>query len=110
LRFTNCYYQHSAVLFIIISASTCHIPLIFNAGRRRKITDGIVMGKWERHVVCLREEMHTIILVEKSESRRQFGRQRSNCNDNIKWMLKKYVVMLWTGFFWLRIESSDELL
>jgi hypothetical protein len=54
--------------------------------------------------------MHTTILVEKSESRRKFGRHRSKCNDNIKWMLKKYSVMLWTGFFWLRIESSDELL
>jgi hypothetical protein len=65
------------------------------------------MDRWEGDVACLGKEMRTIILVEKSEDRRKFGRPRNRCNDNINRMLKKCAVMLWNGFFWLRIESSD---
>jgi hypothetical protein len=28
----------------------------------------------------------------------------------LKWIVKKKYVILWSGFMWLRIESSDELL
>lgn len=42
---------------------------------------GIVMDRWEGNVACLGKEMHTIILVEKSEGRRQFRRHRNRCNE-----------------------------
>jgi hypothetical protein len=35
---------------------------------------------------------------------------RGKWEDNVKWILKKYGMKLWTGFIWLITGNSDELL
>jgi hypothetical protein len=48
------------------------------------------------------------ILVGKPEEKMPLGRLRHRWEVNIKMDLK-YIVTMWTGFFWLRIGSSDWL-
>jgi hypothetical protein len=44
------------------------------------------------------------ILVEHHQDKRSLGR------IILKWILKQNFMIVWTGFIWLKIRSSDELL
>jgi len=44
-----------------------------------------------------------------SERKTPFGRPRHRWEDNIKQILKKWSVKMWTGFIWLRIRISGGL-
>jgi hypothetical protein len=45
-------------------------------------------------------------LVRKPEEERSLGRPRWSWEDNIKWILKKQIVRIWTEFIWLKKRSS----
>jgi hypothetical protein len=67
--------------------------------------------KLARHVACIGEmsEIHTALYSGKPQGRWSLGKPRRTCEDNIK----KNVFqrnMVWTGFIWLRIDSSGRLL
>jgi hypothetical protein len=42
----------------------------------------------------------------KREGRRPLGRPRHRCEDNIKWIFRKWDVRIWNGSSWLRIGTS----
>jgi hypothetical protein len=50
------------------------------------------------------------ILVGKPEGKRSLGRPACRWEDNIRMDLKETVERVWTGFIWLRIGASDEIL
>jgi hypothetical protein len=50
------------------------------------------------------------ILVGKSEGMRPIGRFRHRLDNNIKWILNKWGVMMWNGFIWLGTGFSGSLL
>jgi hypothetical protein len=50
------------------------------------------------------------VLIGKPEGMRPLGRPRHIWEDNIKMNIKKWGVRLWTGFVWLRIGTSDDIL
>jgi hypothetical protein len=49
------------------------------------------------------------ILVGKPEGKRPLGRQRREWTV-LKWILEGEYGMIWTGFIWLRIGTTGELL
>jgi hypothetical protein len=49
------------------------------------------------------------ILVEETDGKRQLGKSRRRWRI-LKWIIKKQRVRMWTGFIWLRMESSSGLL
>jgi hypothetical protein len=63
-------------------------------------------------VVCCTTHTFDVykILFGKFEGKRPLGRPRHRYEDNIKMSLKKWYVMVWTGFIWLRIGSCGGLL
>jgi hypothetical protein len=42
----------------------------------------------------------------KPEGKRPVGRPRRRWDDNIKWIIRKWNVGIWTGSSWLRIETG----
>jgi hypothetical protein len=48
--------------------------------------------------------------VGKLEGKRPLGRPRRRRVDNIKMDLREIEEVIWTGFIWLRIETSGGLL
>jgi hypothetical protein len=44
-------------------------------------------------------------LVGKPEGKRPLGRRRHRWKDNIKWIVRKWDMKLWTGSSWFRIEK-----
>lgn len=60
------------------------------------------------HVVDIRNVYE--IFVSKSERNRPLRRPRCWSEDNIKINVKKIRGRVWTGFIWVRIRSSGDLL
>jgi hypothetical protein len=50
------------------------------------------------------------ILVEKPQGMRPFGRPTSRWRIILKYILEKYVGMVWIEFVWLRIGTGSRLL
>jgi len=50
------------------------------------------------------------ILVRRPEGKRLLWRPRHKWGIILMWILKKYGVVMWTAFIWLRIGSSGGLL
>jgi hypothetical protein len=50
------------------------------------------------------------LLVAKPEGKRPLGRPRRRWVDNIRWILKRWDGVMWTGLVWLRIGIGGELL
>jgi hypothetical protein len=50
------------------------------------------------------------ILVGEPDGKTPLGRPRRRWVDNIKWILERHDGVVWTGFIWLRIGTSGELL
>ena len=50
------------------------------------------------------------VLVGKNDGKRPLGRPRSRCDDNIRWIFKKWGGEAWTGLIWLRIRTVGGLL
>jgi hypothetical protein len=55
-------------------------------------------------------EVHRMFCWEKPGGTRPLGRPTSNDMMILKWILNKYGVRVWTGFFWLGIGTSGGLL
>jgi hypothetical protein len=49
------------------------------------------------------------VLVGRPEGKRPLGRPRRRCEDNIKWIFKKWDGEAWSGFLWLRIGTGGGL-
>jgi hypothetical protein len=66
--------------------------------------------RWAGHIAHMVEMRNVYtILVRKPEWKRSLQTTRQNMN-NIKSILKKEIMRVWTGFTWLTIESSGGLL
>jgi hypothetical protein len=64
--------------------------------------------RWEGSVARIEEKRSACrILMGKPERKRQLGRSRRTCVDNIKIDLRE---IGWTGLVWLRIGNSGGLL
>jgi hypothetical protein len=50
------------------------------------------------------------ILVEKPGGKGQLGIPKHGWEDNIKYLLQKYSVTMWTGFIWFSARSSSGIL
>jgi len=63
--------------------------------------------KWAGHVVRMGERrgVHKV-LVGKSEGKRPLRRPRRKWKDNIRWILRKWVVGIWTGSIGLRTGTG----
>jgi hypothetical protein len=69
--------------------------------RRMRWTGRVAsMGKGEIHV----------IFCGKARRKRPLGRPRRRWENNIKIDLREIYGVVWTGFFWLRIETGRKLL
>jgi hypothetical protein len=67
--------------------------------------------RWTGHVAHMAETRNSYkMLVEKPEGKRQLGKNRHRGEVLLKWILRKYGVMLWTGLNWLTIGTSGGLL
>ena len=66
--------------------------------RRMKWVE-LVARMGERRGVCR-------VLVEKPEGQTPHGRPRCRREDNIRWIFRRWVVGVWTGSTWLRIETG----
>jgi len=53
-----------------------------------------------------RVKAYTGFLVGKPEGRRSLGRPRRRWEDNIRWIFRKWYVVVWTGSSWLRIGTG----
>jgi hypothetical protein len=51
-----------------------------------------------------------VIFSEPQKERDHLGKIGVDGRIILKWILEKYAGKLWTGFFWLRIGSSNGLL
>jgi hypothetical protein len=68
--------------------------------------------RWAEHVVQMAEKRTTYrLLVGKPERKKPLGRSRCRSVDNIKMdLLEIQEGVVWTGFVWLWIGTSGELL
>jgi hypothetical protein len=47
------------------------------------------------------------VLVEKPEGKKPLGGPRCRWDDSIRWIFKKWDVVVWTGLSWLRLGPDD---
>jgi hypothetical protein len=88
----------------IVTACACDIPF-FNTNT--------VVEEDEMVKACSihgREEKCIQSLVGKLEGERPLGRPRCIWKVILKWILKEYDGLMWTGIIWLRIGISGRLL
>jgi hypothetical protein len=63
--------------------------------------------RWMGHVARMGEERGVYrVLVGKPEGNRPLGRPRRRWEDNIRMIIKKWHVGVWTGLGWLRIGTG----
>jgi hypothetical protein len=77
-------------------------PIIFRLIKSRRL-------RWAEHVAGIGDRTDVyMVLVRKLEGKRPLGRPKRRWEDNIKMDLQD--VGVWTGFSWLRIETSGGIL
>jgi len=63
--------------------------------------------RWAGHVARMGEERGVYrVLVGKPEGKRPLGRPRRRWVDNIRWIIRRWDVDIWTGLGWPRIETG----
>jgi hypothetical protein len=67
--------------------------------------------KWTVHITGMGAITNAYkILVRKPEGKRPLGRPRHRGRVILRLILKKYSENVWTGFMWVRVGTSGELL
>ena len=75
-------------------------PIIFRVIKSRRM-------RWSGHMARMGERRGVYrVLVGKPEGRRPLIRLRHRWEDNIKWTLSKWNVVVWSGSSWLRIRTG----
>jgi hypothetical protein len=63
--------------------------------------------RWAGHVARMGERRGIYrVLLGKPEGKTPLGRPRCRCEDNIRWIFRKWGVGVWTGSIWLRIGTG----
>jgi len=74
-------------------------PNIFGVIKSRRM-------RWAEHVQRMGESRGVYrVLVGKPEGKRSLGRPRLRWENNIRWIVRKWDVGVWTGSSWLRIGT-----